>query len=393
MTFGIAILLLKNPKIRTRHGLTVFCSAIVLLLYMNVVREGLRYGDLTDYVQGAFDLHNHAPFNYRYIYPPLLATLCQPFLWLGTDGLTAGIWCLNWVGLALFFALLVNTLKINGISHRFAHLIVFLFMLVNVPVLRTLCYGQVNFHMMNLILLSCLTYPRHKALSACMLALAVHLKASPIIFALPFLYTRDMKWIIRFGVALVLLFALTYCFYGWQPFASFLANAKNIYAANGINFRECSIDAVVRTCAIFLGTNGDAWVPVVKIPVLIGLLAGVHYSIRKKIWDSTKGDCAYILNSLPPLLFVMVFASPLVWEHHFVFLSLPALLLLKKIRTSTEWVAYGFAYLLIMLIPAFDFFPLSFCRLVGAGILFCLCIRAARYDTSPGFTELSRKVG
>jgi len=92
------------------------------------------------------------------------------------------------------------------------------------------------------------------------------------------------------------------------------------------------------------------------------------------------------------LLFVMVFASPLVWEHHFLFLSLPFLLLLKKMQTTAEWVLYGFAYLLVFLFPEFDFFPFSFCRLIGAGLLFYLCIKVAKYNNTHWFTSLSRRL-
>jgi len=321
--------------------------------------------------------------------------LCQPFLWLGVGekGLTAGIWFLNcWVGLVLFFVLLTRILQTYGFDRNIAHYSAFFFMLVNVAVLRTLCYVQVNFHMMSLILFSFFIYSRNKLLSAAALALAVHLKASPLILVLPFLYARDIKWLIRFAVSMVAIFAMTYCIYGWAPYASFLENTKNIYYANGLLFRDCSIDAVVRMVAISFRTNGTPWVWLVKLPVLVGLLWGVYYAIQQKPWKHRKDALGSVLNALPTLLFVMVFASPLVWEHHFLFLSLPFLLLLKKMQTTAEWVLYGFAYLFIFLFPEFDFFPFSFCRLIGAGLLFYLCIKVAKYNNTHWFTSLSQRL-
>jgi len=394
LTFGLALALLRRPNIRAQHGLTIICSAVLLFFYINFLRERFHYGDVLDYVRAAFNLYRNEPFHGRYLYPPLLATLCQPFVWAGVGErvLAGGFWGLNWAGLVLFFVLLARSLQAYGFDRNMAHCSALLFMLVNVPVLRTLCYVQVNFLMMSLILFSFLAYSRSKLLSAAALALAVHLKASPIILALPFLSAWDIKWLIRFGAALAALFALTFCFYGWPPFASFLANTQNIYSANGILFRECSIDAVVRTVALSLRTDGTPWVWLVKLPVLAGLLWGVSYSIRQKPWTA-RGDIAgNILEGLPPLLFVMVLASPLVWEHHFVFLALPALLLLKKMRTASEWVLYGFAYLLIFLMPTFDFFPLSFCRLAGAGLLFYLCVKAATHHDTDGFAALSQRL-
>jgi hypothetical protein len=61
----------------------------------------------------------------------------------------------------------------------------------------------------------------------------------------------------------------------------------------------------------------------------------------------------------------MVIASPLIWEHHGIFLSLPFLLLLKKAESPAEWIWFGAAYLFVFLIPTFDFFPWSYTKLFG----------------------------
>jgi hypothetical protein len=61
-----------------------------------------------------------------------------------------------------------------------------------------------------------------------------------------------------------------------------------------------------------------------------------------------------------------------VWEHHAIFLTLPFLLLLKKLESPTEWLLYGCVYLLVFLMPTFDYFPWSYGRLVGMLILLAL---------------------
>ncbi|MGE5775069.1 MAG: hypothetical protein ACM33V_02555, partial [Chloroflexota bacterium] len=68
----------------------------------------------------------------------------------------------------------------------------------------------------------------------------------------------------------------------------------------------------------------------------------------------------------------MTLLSPLVWEHHALFLTLPFLLLLKKLESPAEWIYYGVAYLLVFLIPVFDYFPWSYGRLPGILILLFL---------------------
>jgi hypothetical protein len=388
---GGALCLLTQPAARVRYGWHIVFSFVLLVLYLNVLRERPQYADVQDYVQAALDLKNGRPFHIRYLYPPFLATVCQPFLCLGSDGLAALFWGVNWIGLLMYFILLVKTLETYGVETRLGCFGVFLFLLVNVPVLRTLSFVQVNFHVMNLILLAFLCYPRFRVLSAVALAVAIHLKASPLVIALPFLYLRDKRWVLSWMLSGGLLFGLTYLYYGGEPFASFLANAKTVYYANGISFRENSIDALVRTLAITVRKSGTAFVPFIKVPVLIGLVWGVWHSVQTRMWSKREEGSGLLQNSLPLLLFVMVFLSPLVWEHHFVFLSIPFLLIIRKLRTSWDWVAYGFAYLCVYLTPTFDFYPWSFCRLLGAGILFVLCIRLTSRGDSRWFEGFQRK--
>ena len=81
---------------------------------------------------------------------------------------------------------------------------------------------------------------------------------------------------------------------------------------------------------------------------------------------------ARLYNSIIPLFVAMTVASPLVWEHHGIFLTLPFLLLFKKLESPTEWILYGAVYLLVFLTPTFDYFPWSYARLPGLLILLAL---------------------
>ena len=71
----------------------------------------------------------------------------------------------------------------------------------------------------------------------------------------------------------------------------------------------------------------------------------------------------HMLNALPPLFILMTLASPVVWEHHGIFVALSFLLMLKRLDLPSDWLLFGFAYLLEFLLPTFDFFPWSFGRL------------------------------
>jgi hypothetical protein len=80
-------------------------------------------------------------------------------------------------------------------------------------------------------------------------------------------------------------------------------------------------------------------------------------------------DKVRLYDSIIPLFVAMTLLSPLVWEHHALFLTLPFLLLLKKLRSPADWVSYGAVYFPVFLTPIFDYFPWSYGRLVGMLIL------------------------
>ncbi len=378
LAWGIALLLLNNPAIRDQQGVAIICSVLLLLLYVNFLRERIHYADVDDYVRAAFNLHDGQPFHSRYLYPPLLATLCQPFLPLGAHGVSAVFWLANLVSLVAFFWLLSALLGCYGFGRRLALALAFLFMVVNVPILRTLGYVQINLHVVNLILLALLLFPKHRIVSALALALAVHLKASPLVLALPFFLTRDRTWGVSFLAWLIGLAGVTFCFYGGAPFMAFSDNIRNVYGANGICFRENSVDSLIRSAGYVVGMEASAMVLFFKVPVILGLLCGVGYTMRKATFSFGSEGRSAILNSIPILCVLMVFASPLVWEHHLVFLAVPFLVVIKKLNTPAAWMWYSFAYLLAFLVPTFDFYPWSFGHLVSAVIVTLLMLRFCR---------------
>src|SRR5262249_17357736 len=158
------------------------------LLYLNLLREREHFYDLNDYVVAARALHEHQPLPPRYLYPPLWATLLRPLTPLGGEAIFDLCIVANWGALLLFYGLLYGTLQRYGFARGGAALSALALLAVNVPVLRTLFYGQINLHVANLILLSLLWAGPRPALSAVALSLAVHLKILPLIFVLPFIW-------------------------------------------------------------------------------------------------------------------------------------------------------------------------------------------------------------
>ena len=244
LLFGLTIFLIHTEKLTRENTLTYAGFLLVSLLYINLLRERTEYGDLEYYLDAATQLYKNHPLPNGYLYPPFWAAVLEPFVRFGKGGVTLVSWLLNIASIMAFYFLLIAALKRYQFSTRLAVLITILFALVNVPALRTLYYGQVNLHMVNFTLLALVLYPRQRFLSALALAVAVHLKVSPIILAFVFLLERDWRWIGWFGISLLLVGAIPILTDGISPYYDFLRNSQEVVGIRDINFREGSIDAV-----------------------------------------------------------------------------------------------------------------------------------------------------
>ena len=119
-------------------------------------------------------------------------------------------------------------------------------------------YVQVNFHVMNFILLSILFYRRSTPslaggsmdkdrpfLSALMLALAVHFKASPVVLVLAFLLEFNWKWLLWFAVNMIMIAGFTIAIYGMSPYFDFINNFLFISAPHGLSLHDSSFDSAI----------------------------------------------------------------------------------------------------------------------------------------------------
>jgi hypothetical protein len=79
-----------------------------------------------------------------------------------------------------------------------------------------------------------------------------------------------------------------------------------------------------------------------------------------------------VFNAIPSLFIFMTLASPIVWDHHGMFVTLSFLLLIKRIDNPNHWLIFIFAYFLEFALPSFDFFPWSYGRLIAPLIVLWL---------------------
>ncbi len=366
---GFLLWLILTGRITKTTSLTWAGFFIVAFVYINVLRERFRYGDIDYYTQAAFALIRNKPLPDTYFYPPLWATLLSFLTPLGEGGILLISWIANVLSFLLFYVLLHRTLELYHFKPYAAALVATLFLLVNMPVMRTFMYVQVNFHVMNFILLSILLYRDRPFLSALMLALAVHFKASPAVLVLAFLLQFDWKWLLWFAASMILIAGLTIVVYGISPYYDFINNFLFISASQGWSLHDSSFDSAIGMTLSYFRADFAT----VRILVLLakGLttIAVIFLSVRSRGFFSDGEGKGQLFDSIIPLFAGMTLLSPLVWEHHALFLTLPFLLLLKKLEPPIEWTLYGAVYLLVFLTPVFDYFPWSYGRLVGILIL------------------------
>jgi hypothetical protein len=388
---GAFLLLLARGRIDKGNAVTAACFFAVALLYVNLLRERVVYGDILDYIKAAANLYHGEHLHARYLYPPLWAMLLEPLVPLGWRAMFDICWLLNALSLFAFFLLLHGTLRRYGFSARLAAIVTAVFLLVNVPVIRTLCYVQVNIHVMNLILAALLLYPRSIALSALAMSLAVHFKASPAALVLAFLIAKDWRWLAWFAGFTLGVFGLTVAIGGISPYRDFLANAGALYGAGDPSFRESSIDSFVRALFGSIGARQSLvqyFVVPLKILAAAAALAVVARNVRRETFFEGGAGRGRACNALPALLPFMMLLSPLLWEHHGVFLALPFLVILKKLSSAGEWTLFGAAYFLAFLMPTFDFFPWSYGRLLSILAWLWLAWRVSdRAGASPVFSR------
>jgi len=375
ISVGVILYLLANEKINAKNAFFVAGFFLVILVYLNILRERFRYGDYAYYIEAATALLNNQPLPDTYFYLPFWATILQVILPLGDQGVLVTLWTLNIIALGLFYILLVNLLERYGFSNRFAVSVTVLFMLINTPLHRTLGYVQVNLLVMVLVMFSALYFSRKPFLSALALALAVHLKTSPAALVLAFLLERNWRWVAWFALSFLLLAFIPLALEGISPYFDFVTNIGLLAQSTNTNFHDTSFDSFFRFLNPFFGIEITATriiTMVVKAILGITTIYVMAQNVRHNTFVSRDSEDSVLLNAIPSLFIVMTLASPVVWDHHGIFVTLPFLLMLKCIDSPALWMWFGFAYLQEFVLPSFDFFPWSFGRLVAPLIVLWL---------------------
>ena len=391
---GAILFMLANDKINAGNVFFVAGFFIIILLYLNVLRERFRYGDYQYYLEAATALLNNQPLPDTYLYLPLWATLLQYIVPLGDQGMLAILWTVNIIMLGLFYILLVRVLENYGYSNRLGVTITVLFMLINTPLHRSLGYVQVNLITMVLVMAGLLLFRKNDFASALMLALAVHLKTSPAALVLPFLLERNWKWIAWFALTFIIIALIPVALEGVGPYRDYITHIGILTRITDTNFHDTSFDSFFRFFDPFLGIEiGTTRIITMGAKALLGIVA--IYTMARNVISHTfvtsETKNSNLLNAIPSLFIVMTLTSPIVWDHHGIFTTLSFLLLIKCIESPAAWMWFGFAYFLEFILPSFDFFPWSFGRLIAPLIVLGLMWLAAQNKQTPKFISSANR--
>ncbi|MDP1778989.1 MAG: glycosyltransferase family 87 protein [Anaerolineales bacterium] len=366
---GALLYMRANEKINAGNAFSVAGFFLVMFIYLNILRERFRYGDYAYYIEAATALLNHQTLPDTYLYLPLWATVLQFILPLGDQGVLAILWTVNMFALGAFFVLLVGVLERYKFSNRFAVIVAVLFILINAPIQRTLGFVQVNLLVMDLVFLSILTYPKNTLLSALTLALAIHLKTSPAVLVLAFLLDLNWRWLAWFALSFLVIAAIPVAINGITPYYDYLNNIAILTQIPDTNFHDTSFDSFLRFLNPFFGIN-ILWTRIMiytgKAALLFATITVMLKNLRNQSFVIGENK---MLNALPPLFVLMTLASPIVWDHHGIFVTLSFLLMLKRMEAPAMWIWFGFAYFLEFVLPSFDFFPWSYGRLIAPMIV------------------------
>lgn len=388
VSVGTILYLLVKEKINAKNVFFVAGFFLVILVYLNILRERFRYGDYAYYIEAATALLKNQPLPDTYFYLPLWATILQVILPLGDQGVLVTLWTLNIIALGLFYVLLVQLLERYGFSNRFAASVAVLFMVINTPLHRTLGYVQVNLPVMALVMFSVLNFSKKTFLSALALALAVHLKTSPAALVLAFLLERNWRWAAWFAISFLLLASIPLALEGISPYFDFFTNIGLLAQSTNTNFHDTSFDSFFRFLNPFFGIEISVTrviTLVVKVIFGITTIYVMARNVRHTTFVNAESSDSTLLNAIPSLFIVMTLASPVVWDHHGIFVTLPFLLMLKCIDSPALWMWFGFAYLQEFVMPSFDFFPWSFGRVVAPLIILWLMWVVTRNEQDARF--------
>lgn len=379
--------------------LKIFLPAVVALVWLSFISDHTQKSwDYLCYERAAQSLLNGKnPYLDCYFYPPFVLSI---FSWSYTtiqyiiteiSGFPlqyekAWIWvfylyqCVQWFMVILAFMLSNRLADKFGLQKNLSLGIVTLLFILNNPLMRTLSFNQVNFWVLDIILLIFLLNTTHPFIAGLMAALGTHIKLYPALFIAPWIWMKDRKALSGFVVGTITLLAFTFIPPGnISTWLQFINNILTHQAGDAL--RDNSLHSLLFNI-LRVTTMIQPWDVKSKIlgilTAAVSFLAGIWFLVRLvaryKILRRERGfvseDSFERYGLLVDVVGFLLLISPIVWEHQYV-LAIPVMLwtFAHQIRKSQLPIASLLAFLFIFGLPTFDVFPFSYLRLSGLLIL------------------------
>jgi hypothetical protein len=391
----------QNPRRNLTTLVPIILPILVFLelLFIQIESFHVKSSDFMCYENAARAILNglnpYAGDPSCYLYPPLLA---QALFWTHqiavynpllafTDDIKS--WtivsyfyqCAQFLQVILAYYLtlfLAQHLKIKALP---ASLITSALFIFNYPLARTLTFDQVNLWILNSFLLGLLLINRAPFFAGLAVALGGHIKLYTLILLLPWLSTKRWKAILGAFVGFITILIIQTNFLQdltfWNQFLLYFRNPER-----PSNYRNNSIWSLIFNSAKIPSKILHIDVPFNIISIVVSMLSllifiwfvfrfiqreRIHSKIAEnvneveKIW--LKNVFRFYGHSIDAIALSLLL-SPSVWEHHYV-LAIPIALWSLVTRKSEHSLLVYLAVFLIVCIPSYEIFPLSFYRLFG----------------------------
>jgi len=387
-------------ELRARRGrpaaelVPVLAPLLVTLLYAFLIGEYSRKPfdyDCYEYAGRAILLgENPYVVGLLYLYPPLtaqtLALAHSALAWAaGLSGRAPdpeAIWstvfylfqCAQLGLILLLYALGARFARAVGMQAAGAHAVVALLLLVDNPLLRTLRHGQVNLWVLDLALLAILFARRIPVLAGFALALSIHVKLYPLVVLLPLAIARCWRAVAMTAVGGILV-VLVQTDFGrdWTPWLQFAEYYSRVYPGETA-FRNNSFHSIAfNTLRFLFDLAPGSLLALSQLAASAFSLAMAAWLLLRTLARERAGASApdrLLANGADALAFSLLISQS-VWEHHFL-LALPLVILAIATRWRARPLAVAASAFLMLGMPTFDLFPLSYHR--AAGLLGLLAV-------------------
>ncbi|MHC4294076.1 MAG: glycosyltransferase family 87 protein [Planctomycetota bacterium] len=449
-TLGLALILLIEWKFLRKTPLRNQISLVILLLvgtyYLNYISDWAppRF-DYTCYQMGGEAvLQSEDPYKYtdeKYIYPPLTAQVFAEFYifsnWVREHlGFSAKFkaqlselkkiqpeldmkyvfnWhlvfyfyqCLQVVWMLLIYLMCSRLLRQLGSSDTFASAAAAALLVLNIPIHRTIGWGQSNLWLLGSMLAAVTFINTLPIVSGLLVALGVHIKLYPIILLPQWVFLRRFRAAmgIIIGVGGIL-FVQTYWgqdWFLWKKFIDFIPKFPDQlkwFANSSLHTLPAHINRFVHQVFDSNPNSTQRLMDGIKVLTGLGVLgvfvwrfiqrervARSHHRERTHQQEATALESARMFAHFADALCLMLLVSPVVWVHHYVF-AIPIAMLLLSVLGKKNPVLVGVLMLLVFVVPMVSVFPLSYHRLVGLiGMIYVTSpLRLEKQGLTPGLS-------